>query len=85
MDEITTPNDHNSSQQVIARMEEMRQEKEAIIMDLFKTADMIEREDVMAALDCSGSSASHHLHKLVEEGKILHHGNLGPTSHYTKT
>ena len=51
MDETTSQ--HNLSQQGTVRMEAIRQEKVAIIMDLFKTADTIELEDVMAALDCS--------------------------------
>ena len=82
MDETTSQN--NLNPQGAERMEVIRQEKVAIIMDLFKTTDTIEREDVMAALDCSKSSASHHLLMLVGEGKIVQQGQSGPASCYTK-
>ena len=83
MDETTSQN--NLSQQGTERLEAIRLEKVALIMDLFKTSDTIEREDVMAALDCSSSNASQHLLALIEEGKIIQQGTSGPTSYYTRT
>lgn len=67
-----------------AKKHELMLEKLSIIMTLFMHKQSIMREDVMNALDCSGTTATRLLTELRHEGKILLHGTHGNGASYTK-
>lgn len=67
-----------------ARKHALMLEKLDTIMTLFDTKERIMREDVMDALECSGTTATRLLTELRHEDKIVLHGERGNGATYTK-